>query len=185
MMPSLLLFNRGDYILAVLAGDVFGEHFQTTLGGGIGENSLPAQLTHHRADIDNLAMPPLDYAGNDSLGTDKRPHQVDIHYLPELLGGHIRHEDALNDSGVVDKNVQGAKLCLDLGYQLRDVNLVSNVGDIAVGINTFGSIVGQGLVQILLTAAIKSDLGSSTRQGFRDGKTNAVGTTSNKGNLAC
>ena len=67
-----------DVVLAVLGGDVLGQHLQTALGSGVGGDSLAAQLAHHGADVDDLAAALLDHIGNDSLGDDEGGVQVNV-----------------------------------------------------------------------------------------------------------
>ena len=67
-----------DVVLAVLGGDVAGQHLQCALGGSVGGDSLAAQLAHHGADVDDLAAALSDHVGDDSLGDDERSVQVNI-----------------------------------------------------------------------------------------------------------
>ena len=94
-----------DVVLAVLGGNVLGQHLQTALGSGVGGDSLAAQLAHHGADVDDLAAALLDHIGNDSLGNDERCVQVNVDDLTELGSGHLDHRDALDDAGVADQHV--------------------------------------------------------------------------------
>ena len=57
-----------DVVLAVLGGDVLGQHLQAALGSGVGGDSLAAQLAHHGADVDDLAAALLDHIGDNGLG---------------------------------------------------------------------------------------------------------------------
>ena len=65
-----------DVVLAVLGGDVLGQHLQAALGSGVGGDSFAAQLAHHGADVDDLAAALLDHIGNDRLGDDEGGVQV-------------------------------------------------------------------------------------------------------------
>ena len=94
-----------DVVLAVLGGDVLGQHLQAALGSGVGGDSLATQLAHHGADVDDLAAALLDHIGDNGLGDDEGGVQVNVDDLTELGSGHLDHRDALDDAGVVDQHV--------------------------------------------------------------------------------
>ena len=54
--------------LAVLGGNVLGQHLQTALGSGVGGNRLAAQLAHHGADVDALALALFHHVRQNGLG---------------------------------------------------------------------------------------------------------------------
>ena len=121
-----------DIGLAKLGADVLGEHLESALGGGIAGDGLAAELAHHGADVDDLAVALGDHAGQAGLGHDKRRIEVDVDNATEVLGAHVEHRGALDDTGVVDQDVgRGAKIGLDLGDELGDDSLVGDVGYIA------------------------------------------------------
>ena len=53
-----------DVVLAVLGADVAGQHLQAALRRRVGGHGLAAQLAHHGADVDDLAVTLLDHARN-------------------------------------------------------------------------------------------------------------------------
>ena len=57
-----------DVVLTIPRGNVLGQHLQRALGSSIGRNGLPAQLAHHRADVDDLACTLFDHIRQHCLG---------------------------------------------------------------------------------------------------------------------
>ena len=170
-----------DVVLAVLGGDVLGQHLQTALGSGVGGNSLAAQLAHHGADVDDLAAALLDHIGNDSLGDDEGGVQVNVDDLTELGSGHLDHRDALDDAGVVDQHVDVADFLGNLLDHLIDGVLVGDVADIAVGFDAGFLVGGQALVDQLLLDVVKDDLGAAIGHSGGNGKADAIGSAGDEG----
>ena len=163
-----------DVVLAVLGADVAGEHLQAALCRCVGGDGLAAQLAHHGADVDDLAVTPLDHAGDNGLGNDEGSDQVDIHDLTEISGLHLHHGDALDDAGVVDQDVNAAQVALDCRNQLLDILFLGHVGKIAVGVDALCLVVLQCFLHVLLAAAVKGDLCAGCRQTFCDSEADAV-----------
>jgi len=172
-----------DVVLAVLGGDVLGQHLQAALGSGVGGDSLAAQLAHHGADVDDLAAALLDHIGNDRLGDDEGGVQVNVDDLTELGSGHLDHRDALDDAGVVDQHVDVTDLGSNLLDHLIDGVLVGDVADIAVGLDTGFLIGSQTLVHQLLLDVVENDGGAAVRHGGGNGKADAVGCAGDQGDL--
>ena len=84
-------------------------------------------------DVDDLAAALFDHGRDHRLGHDKRPVEVDVDDLPEVLGGHLHHGDALDDAGVVHQNIDHAHLGLNFGHQLVYRVLAGNIAHVAVG----------------------------------------------------
>ena len=173
-----------DVVLAILGGDVLGQHLQTALGSGVGGDSLTAQLAHHGADVDDLAAALLDHIGNDRLGNDEGGVQVNVDDLTELGSGHLDHRDALDDAGVVDQHVDVADFLGDLLDHLIDGVLVGDIADIAVGVDAGFLVGGQALVHQLLLDVVENDGGAAVRHGGGNGKADAIGCAGDEGNLA-
>ena len=173
-----------DVGFAVFRADVPGQHFQAALGRGIGGNRLPAQLAHHGADIDDLAVSLFQHAGNDGLCADKRTNQVDVHHLTEFLGTHFGHRNPLDNTGVVHQNIHTAQIRFDLFHQLLHLGFIRHICDVALGIDSLGGIIRKCLVKVRLAAAVKGDFRACARQRLRNGKPNAVSTAGDKGNFA-
>ena len=64
--------------------------------------------------------------------TDEGSVQVNIDDLTELSSAHLGHGDALDDTGVVDQNVDVADFLGDLCHHGVDGVLIGNVADVAV-----------------------------------------------------
>ena len=172
-----------DVVLAVLGGNVLGQHLQAALGSSVGGDSLAAQLAHHGADVDDLAAALLDHIGNDSLGDDEGGVQVNVDDLTELGSGHLDHRDALDDTGVVDQHIDVADLGGDLLDHLIDGILVGDVADIAVGFDAGFLVGGQALVDQLLLDVVKDDLGAAVGHSGGNGKADAIGSAGDEGDL--
>ena len=123
-----------DVVLAVFRSDVLGEHLQAALGCSVGGDGLTAQLTHHGADVDDLAAALCDHVGDDGLCHDEGSVQIDVDDLTELGSAHLGHGDALDDTGVVDQNVDVANLLGDLCHHGVDGILIGHVADLAVSL---------------------------------------------------
>ena len=85
-----------DVVLAVLGGDVAGQHLQCALGGSVGGDSLAAQLTHHGADIDDLALALGNHIGQNSLGAVEGTANVHVDDAQEIGVAHLDHGHALH-----------------------------------------------------------------------------------------
>ena len=147
-----------DVVFAVLGADVAGEHLESALCGGVCGNGLTAELAHHGADVDDLAVALLDHAGDNCLGDDVGSDEVDIDDLTEVLCLHLEHRNALDDAGVVDKDVDGAEVALDVCDHLDDVLFIGNVAVVALGVDALFGIGLHSLFHVLLAAAVESDL---------------------------
>ena len=146
-----------DVVFAVLRSDVAGQHLQSAFGCGVGRDGLAAQLRHHRADVDDLALALLDHRGDDGLRDDERAVEVDVDHLAELRGGHLDHRDALDDAGVVDEDVHDADLFFDLRHHGVHLLLAGHVADVAFGLDALGLVGGQAFVHQLLFDVVEDD----------------------------
>ena len=173
-----------DIGLAVLAGDVLGQHLQAALGSSVGGNGLAAQLAHHGADVDDLAVTLLDHGGDHSLGYDERSVQVHVDHLTELGSAHVAHGDALDDAGVVHQNVDDTHFGLDLGHQGIHSLFIGDIAYIAVGLDAGLTISSQALVHQFLLDVVENDGGTCLAQSAGDGKADSVRSAGYQGNLA-
>ena len=172
-----------DVVLAILGADIPGQHLQAALGRRVGGNGLTAQLAHHGADVDDLAMALLDHGGDDGLGHDEGGVQVHVDHLAELLSGHFRHGDALDDAGVVHQNVDDAHLALHLRDKGIHRLLVGDVTHIAVGLDALLGVGSQALVHQLLLDVVEHDGGARLAHGTGDGKADAIAGAGDQGYL--
>ena len=173
-----------DIVLTVLGSDVLGQHLQAALSSSVGGDSLTAQLAHHRADVDNLTAALLDHVRDNGLGHDERGVQVNVDDLTELSSAHLGHRDTLDDTGVVDQNVDVTNFLGNLLDECLDSVLVGDVADIAVGINAGLFVGGQALVDQLLFDVVENDGGAVVGHSGSNGKTDAVGSAGDQGDLA-
>ena len=100
----------------------------------------------------------LDHAGDNCLGDDVGSDEVDIDDLTEVLCLHLEHRNALDNAGVVDKDVDGAEVALDICDHLDDVLFIGNVAVVALGVDALFGIGLHSLFHVLLAAAVESDL---------------------------
>ena len=173
-----------DVRLAILGADVAGQHLQAALSRRVGGNGLTAQLAHHGADVDDLAVALFDHARNAGLGDDERRVQVNVDDLAEIGGAHLQHRDALDDAGVVDQNIDDADFLTDLGDGLLHRFLVGHVADIAVRLDALLFVSGQTLVDQLLIDIVEDDGRARRRIRAGDGEADAVRRAGDEGNLA-
>ena len=122
----------------------------------------------------------LDHAGDNVLCHDVGGDEVDVDDLTEVLGLHLKHGNALDDAGVVDKDVNGAEVALDVGDQLDDVFLIGDVGEVAVSVDAFLTVGGQSGLHVVLTAAVERDLCACGSVCLCNGEADAVCGAGNK-----
>ncbi len=128
-------------------------------------------------------MPFLNHIRNDGLGDDERRVQVYVNNLAELLSAHLVHRNPLNDSGVIDEDIDDPELFTYLRDHVRHLGFVGHVTDITSGINPKLFIFCKRLVKMLFRAAVEGDSGSGACQSAGYGKADAVGRACHKGNL--
>ncbi len=117
------------------------EDLVNTLGGSVGRDGLAAQLAHHGADVDDLALALFHHVRQNGLGAVEGTAYMDIDDPHKVGVAHLDHGHALHQTGVVYQNVHRADLDLDLCHHGVDGVLVGNVCHIAVGVDA-GSLVG-------------------------------------------
>ena len=145
-----------NVVLTIFRADIAGQHLQSALGSGIGGNSLTAQLTHHGADVDDLSVSLFDHVGNHGLGTDEWCIQVDIDHSAEIGCGHFNHRDSLNDTGIIDKNINDTDFFFDLANGFLDLIFLGHIADIALGFNTGLTIVFKPALKLSFTDIIEN-----------------------------
>ena len=165
-----------DVILAVLGADVTRQHLQATLGSRISRNGLAAQLTHHRADIDDLTFAAFHHLRQYRCRNDIRRYEIDIDHLLKLLAFHLVHRDTLDDTGVIDEDMNGTYLFMNTLHEGFNRHFIRHVAHIAMCVlYTFCAIEFQGFIDRFLTAGIEDDmLRTCLCERLGDSKTNAV-----------
>ena len=121
------------------------------------------------------------HAGNDGLAADEGSDQIHIDDLVEFLNRHFVHGDALDDTGVVDQNVDDADLLTDPGNQSLHGGFIGHVGNIAVDIHTLSLICGNPLFPAGFIGAIEADGGTCSGKADTDGKADGMGTAGDQG----
>ena len=173
-----------DIVFTKLRTNITSKHFQSTFGGGIGTDGLATKFTHHRTDIDNLAMSLLLHIWNNGFRYNKRSIQVYVHNLTEVLYRHLFHRNTLDDTSIIYKNINGSKFLFNLCNHFFHIFLFSAITNITFHINTFSLIVSQGLVQMLLTTTIKCNLSACLSISLCDGKANTIGCSGYQSDLS-
>ncbi len=173
-----------DVVLAVLGGDVLGQHLEGALCGGVGGDGLAAQLAHHGADVDDLSLLLFHHVGQDSLGAVERTAHMDVDDPHEVGVAHLDHRHPLHQAGIVDQNVHRADLGLDLRHHRVDGVLVGDVCGIAVSVNAGGFISGHALLKAGLGRAVEADGGTALGHTLCDGEADAVRTAGDEGDPA-
>ena len=92
----------------------------------------------------------LYHARNNGLRHDERRIEVDVDNLTEVFNRHFCHRYALDDAGVVYKDVYCAEFFLYVGNHLLNLVFFCNVADISFGVDALSLIVGQSLVHVVL-----------------------------------
>ena len=126
-----------------------------------------------------------DHARQAGLGHDERGVKVDVDDATEVLGAHVEHGGALDDTGVVDQDIgRGAKIGLDLGDELGDDGLIGDIGHVAVSLKAQLAVVLLGLGDLVGVTCVKGDLGAGLAERLGNGHTNAIGGTGHERDLA-
>ena len=163
-----------NVVLAVLRRDISCKHFQSALCSCVCRYGLTAELTHHRADVDDLSMTLLNHSWNDCLGYNKRCVQVNIDDLSELGRLHLKHRNTFDDSCIVDKNVDRSDFLLDLCHHGFHLLLVCHVADITVCLDALLFIGSKSLVHKFLPDVVEYDCCACLCECSCDCKTDSV-----------
>ena len=99
----------------------------------------------------------LDHTRDDSLGNDERTVQVNVDDFAEIRSRHFQHRDPLDDSRVVDQDIDHADFSFDLLNQFVDGRFIRNVADISVRRNAFFFISRQPLIDQFLVDIVEDN----------------------------
>jgi hypothetical protein len=104
------------------------------LGGAVDDERREGCVAEDRPDVDDVAAPALDHAGQQAPGQVDRRQQVQRHHRVEVVDGDVDHVAEPGEPGVVHEHVDGA----DAGHEPLPLVLVREVGgeggDGAVGL---------------------------------------------------
>ena len=129
-------------------------------------------------------MTHLDHIRQNRLRADERTRQIDIDDLIPLINRHINHRNPLDDTGVVDEDVNRTKLLLHIRNKLLNLIFLRHIANAAISVNALSLVsLNAALYQLLLTI-IEDDLGTCLGQSRRIRKTKTIGTARDPGNLA-
>ncbi len=173
-----------DVVFAVLAGDVARQHFQAALGRRVGAYGFAAQLAHHRADVDNLAVALFNHGGDHGLAYDKRSVQIDVHHLAELRGRHLAHGNALDNARIVHQNINHAHFGGNLLYQRLHGVFVRYVAHIAVRLDSGLFVSGEAFIDELLLDIVEYDRRAGLCHAGCNRKADAVACACDKRDFA-
>ena len=172
-----------DVVFTILRADVTCQHLQATLGCSVCRNGLTTQLTHHRADVDNLTMTLLDHTWDNCLRYDEWCCEVNVNYLLEVIYRHLCHRNALDDTSVVNQDVDNAEFLLDVSNHILHLLLICYITDITLGINTLSLVISKRLIHVMLAAAVESNFCTRLGISLSNSETDTVCGTSYEGNL--
>ena len=119
----------------------------------------------------------LDHAWDDSLRHDEWCIEVYIDDLLKFLYTHLCHGNALDDTGIVYKDVYHAEFFLDVGNHGLDILFLGHIADVAPGIYALGLIVGQSLLEMVLAAAVECNLCSCLGKSLSHCETYSIGSS--------
>ena len=175
-----------DIVASVLRADVARQHLQATFGGSVGADGLTTELTHHRADVDYLTFAAFHHLRQHCCADDVRCYQVNVNNLLEILPLHLMHRNTLDDTGVVDEDVNLPYLGMNFLHESLHGHFVRHVADITMYIaDTRCLIICQRFVDSFLTAGIEDNLtGTGLSKCFGYSKTDAVACACDPGILA-
>ena len=163
-----------DVPVAELRSDVLRQHLETALRRRVRRHRLAAHFAEHRADIDDLAVPLAQHAGQHSLRDDERCRQVDVNDLTEIRRLHLEHRRALDDACIVHKDVDGAERLFNIGNHLAHRSLIRDITEISMRLDAVLLVIRQCLVHVRLTAAVECDLRARIGIRLRNRIANAI-----------
>ena len=82
------------------------------------------------------------HARNYGFRHDERCVEVNVNHLAEVFNAHLFHWNTLDDTGIVDENVNRAKFFFNLFNKFFHLCFVGHVGNISACINAFSLVVG-------------------------------------------
>ena len=126
----------------------------------------------------------LDHAGDNCLGHDEGRIQVHVNYLSELGRRHIAHGNPLDDSCIVDQDVNHAHFLLNGGNHPVHSILIRHVTYISVGFNPLFLVSSKAFINQFLLNIIEYNGCPCACHGLCNGKTDSIRRACNQRNLA-
>src|SRR5579859_1615502 len=183
-----ILGHRGDHVGVDIAGrdrvdghaelgaflrQRFGEAVDTGLGGGIVDLAVLAGLPVDRADVDDPSPAPRAHPREGRLGHVEATAEIGVDHRLPLLVGLLENGAVAGDAGIVNDDINGAEIVLDLlhageaGLMVAHVPLVG--GD--------AGLLGEDLRLGVVAAIIGGHLQAHVTQGDADRLADPTGTT--------
>ena len=125
----------------------------------------------------------LDHTWDNSLRYDEWCSKVDVDYLLEVIYRHFCHRNALDDTSIVNQDVDNAEFLLDISNHVLHLFLISYITDITLGINTLSLVISKRLIHVMLAAAVESNFCTCLGISLSNSETDTVSGTSYEGNL--
>ena len=161
----------GDALPRILQRQGLGEADHPGLGGGIVGLADLALLAVDRGDVDDAAMAPVAHAVDDLARHVEDAVHIDADHVGPLVVAHLVEEAVAGDAGVVDQDVDGAELILDL---LHGAGAVVETADIALDHHDVQRI-GDGLGRLVVSGIAGGDLEPVLVQALNDRLADAPG----------
>ena len=172
-----------DIEFTIFRSNVPSKHLQTTLSSSISRYCFTTQFTHHRTDIDDLTVTFFNHRRDNSLRHNKRSIQVYINYLTEFSCRHFVHRDTLNDTCIVNQNIDNAYFFLNLSNHSVHLFFVGYIAYITFSFNTFSFVSSNTFVYQFLFDIVEHDFCTCLSKSSSQSKTDSVRCTSNKCNF--
>jgi len=129
--------------------------------------------TGDRRNIDDRALAvELDHFRRHLTGAQEHPGQVDINHRLPLRQAHLGHDAILDleqqpvtqDSGVVDKTIDRAKIFCNLGHGLRNLFFVSDIAQVSASLDTVCLTGRNGQLELFRVEVDQCQFGALGRQ---------------------
>src|SRR5690606_18352230 len=85
-----------------------GEHFESTLGGGVVAGGGAGEIAHERADVDELAAGTGEHGAGGGAAGEEGGGEVGLKHGAPVGERHVGERRAAVDAGVVDEDVERA-----------------------------------------------------------------------------
>ena len=99
----------------------------------------------------------LDHTWENCLRNDEWSIEVNVDNLLEVLYRHFCHRNTLDDTSIVNQDINHTEFLLNISYHILNLLFISYITDITLSINTLSLIVSQSLIHVMLATAVESD----------------------------
>ena len=173
----------------VAGGELFGaalaEAYDAGLGGSIVGLVVVARDADDGADVDDGAVSLTPHRGLDGLGHAEYRSEVGVHHAVELFLGHALDGGVVGDAGVVDEDVDLAKIGQHLLDEVLCLLVVGHVAGIAFRRDAEGEeFLFDGNHFLVMCAAAEGHVAAFLGKAKCDGVADAAGGTGDDGGLS-